>query len=196
MSKSKGWFRHTDPTNSDLERVGWFGPLTVDVIKQFRSRVGDVPAPFSVARRSGVAPREMIAAQLDGRSNEDFIGPVSLRHFRRMSDWLRPTTWPLLSEVHEGRILNLYHQHFVVIPSQSVPDQQTAETLWKFAVYYNQSWTHWCSVADKLGFIGMDTNEGFPPYLVVFGRDASDGLIQDKAIAEAGPPPDWCLSLR
>lgn len=185
--KDKGhFFRWIEPATTLHERVGWYGPIDLELIKWFRDHVGDVPVPFWRDHHHGASPREMIAAQFVYKPR--FIGPASLRHRRNMPDWLAPTTWPLLEAAHANQIIDCYHAHFCIVPSQSTP---TKEQLGVF--HYSYNWTMWCKAADELGFLGIETNEGFPPYLIAFSAAHSRRLLADSSIATDGDPPRWYL---
>lgn len=180
------FFKWVEPATAENTRVGWYGPIELALIKWFRDHTDDVPAPFWMDHHQGTSPRELIAAQFV--YSPRFVGPASLRHRRSMSDWLAPTTWPLLAAAHSGEIIDGYSNHFCIVPSRSAP---TREQLRKFR--FRCDWSIWCKAADDLGFLGIETNEGFPPYLIVFSAVISRRLLADPDFRADGRPPRWYL---
>jgi hypothetical protein len=180
------FFKWIEPATHEQTRVGWYGPIDLGLLKWFRDHTGDVPAPFWMEHHRGTSPREMIAAQFAYKPR--FIGPASLRHRRTMSDWIAPTTWPLLAAAHANQIIDGYHAHFCVVPSQSAP---TREQLRKFL--FRCDWSIWCNAADELGFLGIETNEGFPPFVIAFSATISARLLAEPNFRADGEPPRWYI---
>jgi hypothetical protein len=183
------FFRSLDPTTGRRERVVWCGPIDLALIKLMHDRAGDVPAPFWMDEHRGAAPREMIEAQFVRKP--DIVGPMSLRHLREMSVWRRPTTWPLLAAVHDGRVADLYHAHFCIVPASSMP----TPAQFKCLHFHAYDWPAWCKGADELGFLGVETNEGYEPFLLVLSATLSRQFLADPTVPTDRQPPTWAEPL-